>query len=359
MIIDNSKIGNSYDDNGKLLSKDPSFENEPQNFLKIEKNYYTYDKEGNMLTRKVETVSWDGFSRTTNYRFSYTFDKHRNPLTQTEEMQSDNKTWQESRKFFFTYDTLGNLLTKTEYRGSEGSKDKEMKTTYLYDKSGYRWINSEKGMSNFSEGYPDIDFTYDDNGNRITKKERVISWDNTVTESNYNYTYTFDSTGRKLTELCQMTRGGVTTNSYKRSFNYDDKGREETRNISVWYNQGAPSVSKKMFIYDNAGHTITVLTQSKDGNTWVNSGKKVYTYDDAGNTLSYDAFIFIDNAWFTEIHGNTSFTYNNGKSLEVFHQTEVASSLTMTYQFIPGAKLSNKPGSRLFALHLYRDNLEF
>ncbi|KAB2907972.1 MAG: hypothetical protein LC102_05985 [Ignavibacteriales bacterium] len=186
IIIDNSKAGSYYDKNGKFLYNDSRLNTWSPDFPKFEKISYSYDKNGN-------------------------------PITQLWDIESEPFDWSKANKVNFSYDEQDNLLSSTSYSYDGDSLSPKYFNTYTNDKSGKLLMSSEKGLIGFTGMYPDVYLTYDENGIRLTKKDRRFSMDSSMTEdNNYIYTYTFDKTGKKLTELCQLIEEDKLTNVYKK-----------------------------------------------------------------------------------------------------------------------------------------------
>jgi RHS repeat-associated protein len=140
-----------------------------------------------------------------------------------------------SRETTYTYDAAGNLDTRTDARG--------LVTDYAYDS-----LNRLTNIDYSGSTTPDVSFTYDDVGNRLTMA------DGTGTTS-----YVYDA----LNRLTEVTFPGSRTVDYE----YDNAGNRSR----IEYPGGTRDVD---YTYDAAGRMLTVTD-------WL-SNVTEYTYNNAG-----------------------------------------------------------------------------
>ncbi len=100
------------------------------------------------------------------------------------------------------------------------------------------------------------------------------------------YTYTYDSNGNKLTKLLQNWTNNAWVNSYKFTNTYDANGNMLTNLFEKWTNNAWVISSKSTNTYDANGNELTQLNEVWTNNAWVNSSKYTYTYNAAGNMLT-------------------------------------------------------------------------
>jgi RHS repeat-associated protein len=140
-----------------------------------------------------------------------------------------------SRETTYTYDAAGNLDTRTDARG--------LVTDYAYDS-----LNRLTNIDYSGSTTPDVTFTYDDVGNRLSMA------DGTGTTS-----YVYDA----LNRLTEVTFPGSRTVDYE----YDNAGNRSR----IEYPGGTRDVD---YTYDEAGRMLTVTD-------WL-SNVTEYSYNDAG-----------------------------------------------------------------------------
>jgi RHS repeat-associated protein len=140
-----------------------------------------------------------------------------------------------SRETTYTYDAAGNLVTRTDARG--------LVTDYAYDS-----LNRLTNIDYSGSTTPDVNFTYDAVGNRLSMA------DGTGTTS-----YAYDA----LNRLTEVTFPGSRTVGYQ----YDNAGNRSR----IVYPEGTRDVD---YTYDQAGRMLTVTD-------WL-SNVTQYTYNDAG-----------------------------------------------------------------------------
>lgn len=217
----------SFDANGNLLRMTiPEYELE---------NRYTYDEKGNVLTYtdndRTITYTYDGngnkmSAREVNkngkiWEYFYTYDADGNELTGKTTV--DGELWSEwsntyengnlvseingSDEYRSTYDAQGNLLTYDFYRDGEFVWNQ----TYTYDADGNRTSESSDGELKYESTFSDhgrhevkrsyrqgymvtrtTEYTYDDNGNELSKI--IYDSDNNATEQWTNSYKTFSLT---------------------------------------------------------------------------------------------------------------------------------------------------------------------
>ena len=183
--------------------------------------------------------------------------------------------------FDYTYDTNGNILTKRYCKSST--------------------IAADASCSEYS--YGDY-YTYDANGNVRTQRYcSKIEADGSCSAYNgwSNFNYTYDANGNRLTER-QCNQSNITANGtcngytsdYAYDYTYDSNGNQTSKrqcqyvasngNCNGYYNY------KSFYEYDTNGNMIAhrnCNSVAADGscNTYQNSGIN-YTYDANGNMLT-------------------------------------------------------------------------
>ena len=139
---------------------------------------YTYDDAGNVLTRR------DDNDHTTNFAYD-----NAGRLASETTPDPDGPGPQAPAVTTYTYDPNGNRLTLTDPNGNASPAPGDGVTTFGYDRA------NRQTSINFSDATPDVTFTYDAAGNRLTMA------DGSGTE-----TRTYDA----LDRLLRVTRGSNT-----------------------------------------------------------------------------------------------------------------------------------------------------
>lgn len=154
----------------------------------------------------------------------------------------------------------------------------------FYDEAGniskistFQYINRE------CRHVSDVMYTYDANGNRLTR-------------TNYNnfgsgmeiqgvYTYVYDANGRMTSHT--MTLVG---NDFERcTYEYDANGnliKEEAQQNSYWDGSGWENSFKVVYAYDANNHVTCIESYGWSNTGWSLTNTRRYTYDAAGNCLS-------------------------------------------------------------------------
>jgi RHS repeat-associated protein len=190
---------------------------------------YTYDLVGNLTQRR------DARNNTTTY--AYDVDNRRtsvtNPLA---------KVWTTA------YDPAGNVSQTVDANGNATPAGGDGQTSYTYDRAG------RLTATDYSDATPDVTFTYDAVGNRLTMVDgqgtETRTYDPvnrllTVTRGSDTFSYTYDQTGNLLTR----TYPG----SFQTTYTYDVDSRLAT---------AVADALTTSYAYDAAGNVVTTTLPS-------------------------------------------------------------------------------------------------
>jgi len=268
---------------------------------------YTYDNNGNMLTRLTEiwtNNAWENSSRST-----YTYDNNGNMLTRLTEIWTNN-AWENSSRSTYTYDNNGNMLTELFERWTNNAWENSSRSTYTYDNNGNMltqlkeqwtnnaWVNDWRYTS-----------TYDNNGNELTWLSEI--WTNNAWVNAWRYTNTYDNNGNMLTLLNEQWTNNAWVNEWRETSTYDNNGNMLTWLSERWTNNAWVNVRRYTYTYDNNGNMLTRLNERWTNNAWENSSRYTSTYDNNWNAIKGEYFEWLNNAWVTA-HGYFSLSYNSG-----------------------------------------------
>ena len=220
---------------------------------------YTYDDRGN-----ITSVTANGSTTT------YAYD-NLGQLTR-ENNQAAGKTWT------WTYDTAGNILSKSEYAYTTGSLGTALDTiTYGYADS--------RGWGDLLTSYDGRSFQYDEIGNLLSDGEWTYTWAKgrqlvSMTKPGSTLTFTYDADGNRITK----TVNGTTT-----TYTYAD-GRvthetNDTDTIHYRYDTNGTLLSMNLngteYYYLYNGQRDVIGLYDANGNVVVE-----YTYDAWGKPLT-------------------------------------------------------------------------
>ena len=244
---------------------------------------YYYDSEG----RVIKIIS--GSSTT-----EYTYDSQGNT---TSEINSYNNAI--NGKTEYVYDSNGNKISQTYYAPYNGSLTPVYKSEYTYDDHNNPTSQSfYEGVSAIAQNTPSTtttSYTYDSNGNMISKQGGSGYWN--------NYEYTYDSNGNQTSAIGYHD----SEQSVKHEWTYDENGRQ-TSSITYYYDNYIQSegwVEKQTFEYDQNGNLINrkdyISYNGVPSDT--PSGQTTYAYDQNGNKILEDNG-FSKYEWGYDEHGN-------------------------------------------------------
>ena len=237
------------------------------------KNTNTFKLNGSMY-RPVTAVVDD------TLRYTYTYDNNGNMLTRLTEIWTNN-AWENSSRSTYTYDNNGNMLTQLKEQWTNNA-----------------WVNDWRYTS-----------TYDNNGNELTWLSEI--WTNNAWVNAWRYTNTYDNNGNMLTLLNEQWTNNAWVNEWRETSTYDNNGNMLTWLSERWTNNAWVNVRRYTYTYDNNGNMLTRLNERWTNNAWENSSRYTSTYDNNWNAIKGEYFEWLNNAWVTA-HGYFSLSYNSG-----------------------------------------------
>ena len=220
---------------GKYVNtkKTSTFVRNGENITSI--HYYDYNNKGNITLAKYDRNADDVIDDTTKYSYKYDNSGHIISKITTYQNGSTSETT-------YTYDENGLLVSKIESTS---------KTTYTYNENGK--IIEEKSFSHDEINHI-INYTYDENNNRVTMQAFDAFLDQNgvlVKEIELDEKYTYNDKNQRI----RLEGSYNDANDADDRYTYDENGRLiETRSLG----------------YDDDGQTHKIT----------------YTYDENGNLIS-------------------------------------------------------------------------
>ena len=191
---------------------------------------YTYDAFGNVLTKSVEDLTYESVEL-----FTYTRDCNGNVLTELH----DYVGWDYAVKTTYEYDCDGNVLSRLIQETYDYTEwyDSEL-YTYTYDKDGNVLVEtySITWWSGDWDEFSYEKFTYDENGNQLTDLTQYWAlWeDPPILENDWLTTSTYDENGHMLYYIGQSWGGDEWQNNVKETYTYDSDGRRLSDVTAYW-----------------------------------------------------------------------------------------------------------------------------
>ena len=237
---------------------------------------YTYDSRGKMLTH----ATYDTYSATDKAEFFYDAQG-----VLVEELFTNTDGY--SAKTTYTYGSYGELVEKLTVSGKT-----EDRTKYTYDEKGRLSREEQTVLTGTKETKPlTLEYSYDEFGNRLSKKEyrnenlyRVEEW--TYNQSGQVITYQYaDGNGNVLDKVKYLyfADGKLDQETYYKGsvaesacyYIYDDAGRVTKKAIGTPYETFISVSQNILYTYDEHGNLLTEVTVKKDG---TELSRREYTY---------------------------------------------------------------------------------
>ncbi len=321
-----------------------------------EKTYkYTYDKDGNVIIIK----EYSGSSLVREAICSYTTYKHANNATYI----SQDTVYYSEGKHVYLYDENNDYVSITEY-DANGEMTRISEIEYTYDDLGNRI--SEKNFVNGDLAYA-IEYSCFANDPRHTYISKRTHYDNgykyvtfyneigNVTKEIYydqdgevsyecTHEYTFDDRGNMLSE--KEYEDGTLRREYEYSYSTSDPDRTYMSKRTDYLN-GSPN---RVEIYNENRETISEIEYDADGKV-IHTHTFEYEYDDNGKLLKrheYENGRLIEtreNVYYPDGSGETYFSknimyYEDGSYRVIVYNTH-GSIVSDTHYFADSTRLEN------------------
>jgi RHS repeat-associated protein len=268
--------------------------------------HFTYDQDGNRLTRIANTVALSGTScpSSTDYCTTYSYDA-------ADELSGETDAAGNSWSFF--YDTRGNLRGTLYPNGTFSWTDTDPAgdTSDVFNRHGTISSTTTTAPSD-SNPLADYAYTYVD-GSNVYQDAKKLTEARTSGSTTQNTTYTYDAAGRLSQTL--LPTGTC------RTYGYDlDSNRSQIQESPTGC--GGTFTTTATYTYDPSSTPgVDQLTKTVVGGTTTN-----YGYDSDGRTTS---------------QGTTGYTWNG---LDQFATATVGSN-TVTYTYDPTGALMSRATS--------------
>ena len=188
------------------------------NNSKIINTNYSYVKRGEKASNRVSSI-WYGSKGVIKDSIKYIYDEKGNiskvlengvEITRytydnlTRLIREDNKKL--DKTYFFEYDKGGNIIRKTIYKYNLNNREAITTTAtsdYIFYYPSVGWKDKLSGYM-LTEGYSDTEYEcgdYDELGNPWTYKGKALTWDNLRTLKSYdNVSFTYDKNGNRISK---------------------------------------------------------------------------------------------------------------------------------------------------------------
>jgi hypothetical protein len=245
---------------------------------------WTYDENGNQLTWTTSKYIDNEWVVITDYK---SFKVNTLGLVYTLTLNDDNTFASKSE---YTYDENGNRLNRKEYKYINSDWVLRGEAIYINDKSYDILTYTFKDNNTYNEKN---EYTYDENGNRLT-------W--VASEFRDNIWYyitkkvtTYNKDNNILTDDSFMHNGLDWEYKTQVKCTYNDNGKIASQTV-IEYTNGKYK-SKTESLYDINGNLLNKVESNYENNAWVFETKEENTYDAEGNKLTKIESKFIDNNW--------------------------------------------------------------
>jgi Secretion system C-terminal sorting domain len=161
-------------------------------------------------------------------------------------------------------------------------------------------------------------YTYDNSGNRLTELDET--WINNSWVNSLRDTLTYDNSGHLLTELWERWSFNTWVNFNRNKYTYDNSGYLLTDITEAWANNSWVNGFRWTNTYDNSGNRLTELGEIWSNNAWINSWSYTYTYDNSGNQLTYLYETWSNNAWVNSFKWTDSYDNSGNWITELLEQ---------------------------------------
>jgi hypothetical protein len=256
----------------------------------------TYNRKALTTKRLIQVYSngqWGNYSLDT-----WTYLNENNDSVDVGQVWSNNQ-WTNATLDSSTYDTKGQMLVHLYKYWRQGAWVDSLLTFRTYDAnenmltnwgevwSGTQWIKLPRSYT--------YSYTYDESGHKLTELYQIS--ENGQTENATLSTYTYDANGNMLSYLLQISANGKMTNQMLHTYTYDANGKLLTDWLKGWTNESWMNGSLYTYTYDANGNKLNQLIQYWLNGKWTDTYQTIYTYDSHGNALTGNNTIWTGSSW--------------------------------------------------------------
>ena len=272
---------------------------------------YTYDNAGNILTiiypgNKTVTYTYDAANRMTSVK---DWNNHTTTYHYRDDDQLDYVQYPNYVRTTYSYDNAGRRIGQVTKRNSGNGSIIAQYSYDLDDNGNHEYENIIEpyttlpnmtnqnltyhyGADNRLQYVGNTTFTYDNNGNTVSKTGRTLGYDIcdnlTSVSGDFNATYTYDGLGNRRS----ATRNGVTTKYVLDILQENANVLMETNNSGTVQNYyiygadglvsriGADGTTTHYYVADHRGSVVAMVNSSSSANV-----THRYQYDEFGNVL--------------------------------------------------------------------------
>lgn len=153
-----------------------------------------------------------------------------------------------------------------------------------------------------------ITYTYNNSGKCLTELKKIVK--NGINRENYSrYTFTYDSFDNCTQELDELWSGNAWVNDWRYTNAYDNSGNNISELEERWTENGWENESRYTTTYDNNGGWLTDQLEVWQNGVWENDSRYIAERNDKGDLLSEITEVWMDSSFVTLY--KTSYLYDN------------------------------------------------
>lgn len=253
----------------------------------VKTNEYVYINGKQLVKYRLNIGDNDTFED----KYEYTYDNNGNLLSKLYSIYEEDK-WVYNANTEYTYDDNGNALTCTETKFVNNNWVVLGRSKYINNSRKYiysLYLNRDGSFNLKHEN------TYDDNGNLLI--EVHSNYVNNDWEYDYKYEYTYDSNNNLLLEVLSEFIDGNWVPIEKEENTYNSNNNQITKIYSQFINGEWAFLTKYEYEYDENDNRITQIKSDFTNGAWVLNEKEENTFDEYGNDLTSMKSKYIDDVW--------------------------------------------------------------
>ncbi len=152
-------------------------------------------------------------------------------------------------------------------------------------------------------------YTYDVNYNRTNLLNQ--NWNGSIWVNDLQYVYTYDVNNNSTSLLTQDWNGSIWGNYTQSIYTYDGNNNVTNKLLQNWNGSAWRNDQQTNYTYDVNDNMTSNIYQQWDGTAWINSSRETYTYDSNNNILTYLTEYWNGSAWMNNYFSTYTYDVNN------------------------------------------------